>query len=338
VPTIRVDPDHPDADAMEKAAAILRRGGLVAFPTETVYGLGAHALDEDAVRRVFQAKGRPEFNPLIVHVADPHGAQRLVSVWPDMAERLAAVFWPGPLTLVLPRHERVPTTVTGGLSDVAIRVPAHPVALAMLRAADLPVVAPSANPSAAISPTRAEHVERGMGDNVDLILDAGPTRLGIESTVVDLTSDPPRILRPGALAASEIEPFTGPLTSVQRQAGGPRVASPGMLDRHYAPRARLVLFGSHDRDKAANAARAAARDGRTVGALLLRPLDAPLHHSTPMPTEAAAYAARLFHELHQLDHLGCDLILAEQVPDGAAWDGVRDRLTRAATDASQSER
>lgn len=336
MPTILVDPRNPDPHAIDRAAAILRRGGLVAFPTETVYGLGAHALDEGAVRRVFRAKDRPELNPLIVHVADQDGARRLVTAWTDIAARLAAAFWPGPLTMVLPRHQRVPAVVTGGLPAVAVRVPAHPVALALLRAADLPVVAPSANPSAAVSPTRAEHVERGMGDRVDLILDAGQTRLGIESTVIDLTGDQPRLLRPGALAATDLEPFTGPLATAPAPTGSQRLASPGMLERHYAPRARLALFASHDRETAGAVARAAAREGATVGALVLRPLDAPVRHTVAMPTDAAAYAARLYDELHRLDQMGCDLILAEQVPEGPAWDGVRDRLSRAAAEAPPS--
>lgn len=330
MPSIVIDPAQPDGDAIERAALVLKRGGLVAFPTETVYGLGANALDEEAVRSVFRAKGRPSYNPLIVHVADEDGARRLVHRWPEAATRLAAAFWPGPLTLVLPRHQVVPALVTGGLPDVAIRVPDHPVALALLRAADLPVVAPSANLSAAVSPTRAEHVERGLGDRVDLILDGGPTRFGIESTVVDLSRDRPLLLRPGALSTTDIEPFTGPLTAPPTRAGPQRYASPGMMDRHYAPRARLVLFRTGDREAASAAAHAAARQGLTVGALARTALDAPLHHPVAMPDQAAAYAKRLYHELHRLDQLGCDMILVEQVPDGPAWEGVRDRLNRAA--------
>jgi L-threonylcarbamoyladenylate synthase len=327
---IPLDARRPDVEAIARAAAIIRAGGLVAFPTETVYGLGANALDRHAVLRVFQAKRRPAYNPLIAHVADADGAARLVRSWPDMAARLAAAFWPGPLTLVLSRAGVVPDVVTGGLGQVAVRVPAHPVALALLRAADLPIVAPSANPSTAISPTSADHVEKSLGDRLDLILDAGPTRLGIESTVVDLSRHPPVLLRPGALPADLIEAITGRLEGPPDGHQQQRPASPGMMDRHYAPRARLVVFQRDQRDHAAATARHAAALGSVVGGLLLDPLDAPIHHVARMPTEAAAYARRLYAELHHLDDLGCDVILAEQVPEGRDWEGVRDRLTRAA--------
>lgn len=331
MPTVRVDPDRPDPDAIDRAAAILRGGGLVAFPTETVYGLGANALDEQAVRSVFEAKGRPAFNPLIVHVADAAGARRLVRGWTATAARLADRFWPGPLTLVLPRRDIVPAIVTGGLPHVAIRVPAHPVALALIRAARVAVVAPSANLSTSVSPTRAQHVERAMDDRVGLILDGGPTRYGIESTVISLAHDPPLLLRPGALAAAEIEPFVGGHLATPSRTDQRRHASPGMLERHYAPRARLVLFGTGERDAASHTVRAAERDGLISGALVRNPMDAPLHHPVIMPGDASGYAARLYDELHRLDHLGCDLILVEMVPDEPAWDGVRDRLLRAST-------
>lgn len=326
---LQVDPHHPEQPALDRAAAVLRRGGLVAFPTETVYGLGANALDEAAVQRVFQAKGRPAFNPLIVHVADAARARGLAREWTDTARRLAEAFWPGPLTLVLPRADRVPPSVTAGLPDVAIRVPDHPVALGLLRAAALPLVAPSANPSSAVSPTRADHVVASLGRRVDIVLDGGPTDLGIESTVVGLAGERPILLRPGALGASDIEQITGPLDRARDRDSRERHASPGMLRRHYAPRARLVLFPPDRRDAAAAAARDAARAGDAVGALLLRPLDAPLTRSVPMPADPAGYARRLYDELHRMDAEGCDLILVEEVPESPAWEGVRDRLARA---------
>jgi L-threonylcarbamoyladenylate synthase len=329
--TLSVDPHHPEAEPIERAAAILRAGGLVAFPTETVYGLGAHALDQAAVLRVFEAKGRPSYNPLIVHVTDAAGARRLVRAWPRTADQLAAAFWPGPLTLVLPRADNVPDVVTAGLPQVAVRVPAHPVALALLRAARLPVVAPSANPSSAISPTTAAHVDKHMGRRVGLILDAGPTRLGIESTVVDLSGASPRLLRPGALSAGRIEAVIGSLEGPPDAAVGTRHPSPGMLDRHYAPRATLHVFSREDREGAAEQARAAVARGHVVGALLINPLDAPIHHEATMPGDAGQYAQVLYAQLHRLDDLGCDLILAEQAPEGTEWEGVRDRLARAAT-------
>jgi L-threonylcarbamoyladenylate synthase len=325
-----VDGAAPDPAAIRRAASVIRAGGLVAFPTETVYGLGANALDPAAVQRVFSAKGRPSHNPLIAHVADQDGAMRLVRRWPDTASRLAAAFWPGPLTLVLPRADSVPAAVSAGLPDIAVRVPAHPVALALLRAAGLPIVAPSANPSSALSPTHADHVARHLGDRVDLILDAGPTQLGIESTVIDLTHDPPVLLRPGSLATDRVTAVIGALATPRQGADGPRHASPGMLDRHYAPRAHLIVFQPDEREHATAIARAAVQNGQTAGALLFEPLDAPLHHPVIMPADAHAYATDLFARLHRLDDVGCDLILVEDVPADTAWDGIRDRIRRAA--------
>jgi L-threonylcarbamoyladenylate synthase len=328
---IRVDPERPEPALVERAARVLRDGGLVAFPTETVYGLGANALDEAAVRRVFQAKGRPAYNPVIVHVAEATSARSLVTGWPESAQRLADAFWPGPLTLILEKSDRVPDMVTGGLAQVAVRVPAHPVALALLRAAGVPVVAPSANPSMAVSPTSADHVEKGLGQSVDVILDAGATRLGIESTVLDLSGSAPRLLRPGALSVDDLAAIIGPIRTVQDAPSARRYASPGMLERHYAPRARVRLFESRQRQRAAGWALRARGAGHRVGALLLDPLDAPVDHPIRMPTDPAGYAQRLYAELHRLDDLACDIILVEQVPDGAAWAGVRDRLARAST-------
>jgi L-threonylcarbamoyladenylate synthase len=331
MPTITVDPSAPAAAALARAAAVLRRGGLVAFPTETVYGLGANALDADAVRRIFAAKGRPSYNPLIAHVADAAAARELVTAWPDAAEQLAAAFWPGPLTLVLPKRAIVPDVVTAGLDTVAVRVPAHPVAHALLVAAALPIAAPSANRFTQLSPTTAAHVERALGEGVDLILDGGPTSVGIESTVLDLSGARPVLLRPGSIALEELERIVGPLERPMAAgaAEAPR-PSPGMLDRHYAPRAELRIFDQASREDAIERAQRAAAEGRTVGALLLAPLDAPIAHPVAMPHDPTGYAAALYATLHELDALGCDLVLVEAVPAGGAWAGVRDRLQRAA--------
>lgn len=331
MPVVRVDPVRPDAGVLERAAAILRGGGLVAFPTETVYGLGANALDEAAVQRIFAAKGRPSFNPLIAHVPDVKAARALVRAWPELAERLAREFWPGPLTLVLPKHGHVPDSVTAGLPSVAIRVPAHPVALALLRAAGVPLAAPSANRYTEVSPTTAQHVEKALGERVDLILDAGPTRVGIESTVIDLTGERPVLLRPGSIPPPALESITGPLERPAAPAAesAPRPA-PGMVARHYAPRARVHLFDPAERTAAAAVAREAVDAGEKVGALLLGPLAAEVHHPLRMPADPADYASRLYAALHRLDDLGCGLILIERVPDEPAWAGVRDRLERAA--------
>ncbi|MDF1501573.1 L-threonylcarbamoyladenylate synthase, partial [Roseisolibacter sp. H3M3-2] len=241
MPIRSVDPAAPDPAVLAEAAAVLRAGGLVAFPTETVYGLGAHALDADAVRRIFAAKGRPSYNPLIAHAADADGARALAAAWPDAAERLAAAFWPGPLTLVLPKRPHVPDALTAGLPAVAVRVPAHPVALALLRAAALPVAAPSANRFTELSPTTAAHVAKALGDRVDLIVDGGPAGVGIESTVVDLTGARPALLRPGPLGAEAIGAVLGETPTpgaVPDRVDAPR-AAPGMVERHYAPRAEV---------------------------------------------------------------------------------------------------
>src|SRR5262249_11514941 len=224
-----------------QAAEILRRGGLVAFPPESVYGLGAHALDREAVERIFAAKGRPATNPLIVHAADESAARALARAWPDAAMRLAQRFWPGPLTLVVPKAEAVPDIVTAGGTTVALRVPVHPVALALLREAGIPLAAPSANRSTQVSPTRAEHVLRGLDGRIDVLLDAGPTPGGIESTVLDVTTSPPRLLRPGLVTPREIEAIIGPIEfaqSMKAEAGQPQ-RSPGISGKHYAPRTPL---------------------------------------------------------------------------------------------------
>jgi L-threonylcarbamoyladenylate synthase len=328
---ITVHPSHPEPELIARAADVLRRGGLVAFPTETVYGLGANALDAHAVRRIYAAKGRPGYNPLIAHVSSIPGARRLVARWPAIADRLAREFWPGPLTLVLPKSAEVPDEVTAGLGTVAIRMPAHPVALALISAADLPVAAPSANRFTELSPTRAEHVARALGDRVDLIVDGGPTTVGIESTVVDVSGDRAVLLRPGLISADDLEPITGPLASPPAPLSGsaPRPA-PGMTERHYAPRASVHLFAPSDRDSAADLAREAAAASRIVGALLLQPLPAPIEHTVLMPPTPAAYARELYAALHSLDERGCDLILVERVPLTTAWAGVRDRLERGA--------
>ncbi|HET7630789.1 MAG TPA: L-threonylcarbamoyladenylate synthase [Gemmatimonadaceae bacterium] len=326
---LRVDPANPDPEKLKLAAEALRRGELVAFPTETVYGLGAHALDVEAVARIYEAKGRPSYNPLIVHVADIDGARALASRWPDVAQRLATAFWPGPMTLVLPKRDIVPDEITAGLPSVGIRVPAHPVALALLRTGGLPVAAPSANRYTRISPTTAAHVLESLGDAVPIILDGGPTTVGIESTVVDLTGERPRILRPGMLDATAIARVAGPLDETPLPvAEGVARASPGMGDRHYAPRAHVLLFDGASRARALDQATAAVAQGQRVGALAFAAL--PALDTRVMPRDAGAYARALYAELHALDERGCALILVERVPDAPEWDGVRDRLERAA--------
>lgn len=324
---IRVDPDRPSTTALAPAAERLRQGGLVAFPTETVYGLGAHALDPAAVRRIFTAKGRPSFNPLIVHVHDADAARALCAEWTREAERLAEALWPGPLTLVLPKRSVVPDVVTAGLPSVAVRVPAHPVAAELLRQAGVPVAAPSANPSNALSPTRAEHVAEGLGDRVDLIVDGGATPVGIESAVVDLSGSSPTLLRPGTVSLEQLRDLVPSLgIAAEAPVGRTPRPAPGMLPRHYAPRARLRVL---DRDSLLAAVAEARSSEQRIGALLLGG-DAPhVQHPVRMPPGAGAYAAELYAALHRLDALGCTLILVEAPPDRPEWAGVQDRLRRA---------
>ncbi len=327
-----VDPNDPDAAVMAEAAAILQRGGLVAFPTETVYGLGAYALDRAAVRKIFEVKGRPVYNPLIVHVASADAARALSESWPSVADRLAAEFWPGPLTMVVTRRQIVPDEITAGLSSVALRVPAHPVALALLRAAAIPIAAPSANRFTEVSPTTAAHVAQSLADGVDLLIDGGPTRVGIESTVIDLSGAAPTILRPGMISREHLRAVIGgPLEEVGADPTGdaPR-PSPGMTERHYAPRAKLRLFDAEARAEAEADAAAAVERGRRVGALVRGPFEVEHVHVERLPADPAGYARALYAAMHACDDAGCEVVWLELVPDDDAWAGVRDRLRRAA--------
>jgi L-threonylcarbamoyladenylate synthase len=325
VERIAVDPERPDPEVVRRAADVIRAGGLVAFPTETVYGLGADALDPAAIARIYAAKGRPSFNPLIVHVADVAGAEALAAAFPAAARRLAERFWPGPLTLVLPKRPHVPDAVSAGLPSVALRVPAHSVALALIRTAGRPIAAPSANRYTELSPTTADHVVRGLGDRVAMVLDAGPAEVGIESTVVDCTGDRPRLLRPGLLSRDELAAVAGrvDLAAAAPKGTAPR-PSPGMVERHYAPRARLVLVDPAGLDAAA------ARAGRPAGAIVVRSPAPSVEHPVRLPDSAAGYARGLYAALHRLDELGCAEVVVERPPAGAEWAGVHDRLRRAA--------
>lgn len=327
--TVRlIDPAALDAEVLRAAAEVIRTGGLVAFPTETVYGLGANALDPLAVGRIFQAKGRPPTNPLIVHVDGESMLRTVTTTWPPVAADLAARFWPGPLTLVLPKSPAVPDVVTGGGATVAVRMPAHPVALGLIRAAGLPLAAPSANRSSALSPTRAEHVLAGLSGRIDLVLDGGPTANGIESTVLSLVSDAPVLLRPGPISVSELERIVRPIGRGSREPGQGALPSPGMLARHYAPRTPIELHA--DRQRLASRAREVEEAGESFACLLIGP-GPGLPGMVEMPSEAAGYAARLYATLHELDGLGLSHILVELPPETDEWLAVRDRLMRAAT-------
>jgi L-threonylcarbamoyladenylate synthase len=321
-----VDAHVPQADRIARAAAVLCGGGLVAFPTETVYGLGALALNADAVGRIFTAKGRPANNPVIVHVAEIAEAVAIAAEWPDIAERLARRFWPGPLTLVVLRGAIVPDVTTAGGPTVAIRVPAHPVALALLRAVGTPIAAPSANCSSELSPTRADHVLRGLDGRIDLVLDGGPTTAGIESTVLDVTTSPPRLLRPGSISPAELEAIVGPISRQAALNVGQSLPSPGMLPRHYAPRTPLEC-STDGRARVAELRGAGARIGWLTWN---EPASAAGLVVQRMPTDPAGYAAHLYAALHTLDDAGVDRIIVDLPPDAEKWLAVRDRLHRAA--------
>ncbi|HXG23298.1 MAG TPA: L-threonylcarbamoyladenylate synthase [Chthonomonadales bacterium] len=328
----RVDPHTPDPTVILRAAEALRGGKLVAFPTETVYGLGANALDAGAVTRIFHAKERPPTNPLIVHIADIPSAIQLVVEWPESAEKLARQFWPGPLTLVLPKREVIPDIVTAGGKTVALRVPAHPVALALIREAGVPVAAPSANRSSHISPTRAEHVLRDLGGRIEMVLNAGPTMGGLESTVLDLTSAPACLLRPGLITPSQIEEVIGPIVLARgaRDREGTALRSPGMLPRHYAPRAPLECALDSGRSRVQKL----CRQGKKVGWIAFGAEDAeelPNLITVEMPTDPRAYSKRLYAVLHALDEAGVEQIVVALPPDTEEWLAVRDRLRRASS-------
>ncbi len=331
-----VDPAAPDPDVIADAAARLRIGELVAFPTETVYGLGANALDAEAVARIYVAKGRPSYNPVIVHVADVAAARRVVTTWPPMADQLARACWPGPLTMVLPKAPEVPDSVSAGLPLIGVRIPANPVALALLRAARIPVAAPSANKSNQLSPTSAAHVMAGLADVDGIVLDGGPCRIGIESTVLDLSGTAPILLRPGGVPVAEIEAILG--VAVQRAAPIAEVSaprrSPGSLDRHYSPRAPLRLVAAGDAIALATMVDSLRGDGLRIGVVTTSEFDLPFSGDVlvrPLPSDPVAYASGLFACLHALDGDGVAAIVVEAVPAAGAWDAVRDRLQRAAS-------
>jgi L-threonylcarbamoyladenylate synthase len=325
--------DTPElfAAAVARAAVWLRAGEPVALPTETVYGLAANALDPAAVARVFAVKSRPACNPIIVHVADLGMARRCVSKWPPLADRLAAAFWPGPLTLVLPRSPAIPDLVTAGGATVGVRWPSHPFIQALIRACGFPLAAPSANRSTGLSPTTAEHVRRALGDRIRLIVDGGQCQVGIESTVVDLTGRPPRVLRPGMIHAESLLAVTGELGTGCSDEHGP-LRSPGLLERHYSPRARLVVWEwSNDSELAARLeAHRVAPEALHVIAHTHIPRQAGGVQVSVIPHDPEAFARALYAELHRCDEAGARLIVVERLPETAAWRAIADRLERAA--------
>lgn len=339
MPDTRILP--AEAAAIAEAAALIRAGGLVAFPTETVYGLGANALDAAAAQRIFRAKGRPAEDPLIVHLAAAADLPRVALAIPPLAEQLAAIFWPGPLTLVMPRAPAVPALVSAGRDTVAVRVPSHPVAQALLRAAALPIAAPSANRFGHTSPTTAAHVLADLDGRIDLILDDGPSPIGVESTVLDLTTPVPTLLRPGGVSLEDLQALLGTVALGGRAAPeGEAQAAPGLLERHYAPDAELWLCVGP-----AAAARAWMREraqvlrasGQRVGLLvpdedaaLLADLGADIETLGPA-AELAAVARRLYAALRALDARRPAVILARDLGETGLARAIRDRLSRAAS-------
>lgn len=303
----------------ERAGRLIRDGALVAFPTETVYGLGANACDRDAVRRVYEVKGRPARNPLILHVATAEDARELATSWNERAEALAATFWPGPLTLVLPAAPAVAAEALGGGDTMGLRVPAHPIAKRLLRAAGVPVAAPSANPSGRLSPTHPEVVEGYLLGRIEAIVRGGPALVGLESTVLDATEDPVRLLRPGMIGRDMIEAVLGrPVVTAEGNAGtGERLRSPGQMARHYAPAIPLALV--------------AQPSGEGAFAIRLGEAFELADRSITLPLSPGPYAASLYWALWRAEQSGAARIEVERPPEAPAWQAIHDRLNRAST-------
>jgi L-threonylcarbamoyladenylate synthase len=316
-----------DAASIQLAGRVIKAGGLVAFPTETVYGLGCDAMNADAAAKVFEAKQRPQFDPLIVHIADLNQFDIVIGSLPALGQRLIDAFWPGPLTLVLPKQPAIPDLITAGLSTVAVRMPNHPVAQTLIREAGTPIAAPSANPFGYVSPTTAQHVADGLGNSVDLILDGGPCPVGVESTIVSLAGPRPELLRPGSITIEQLSAVIGAIrlaSSVNQQP-----LAPGQLSRHYATRTPLILLPSAE-------ARPLLKDDERAGLLI---------HSHPRDTDdrfAAVEvlsstgdlreaARHLFAALRRLDSLGLDRIYAEPCREEGLGVAIMDRLRRCAT-------
>ena len=320
--------------AVKRAAELLRAGEVVALPTETVYGLAANALDIKAVMKIYEAKGRPAHNPIIVHVASVEMAKQCVSTWPLAADQLAEAFWPGPLTLVLPKAQEIPVVATAGGATVGVRWPSHPFIQAVIRQCGFPLAAPSANLSNQISPTNAEHVCKQLGDRIPLIVDGGQSQVGIESTVIDLTSEPPVVLRPGMIHEESLIAVTGELASFHKRVlpGGETLRSPGLLEKHYAPKAKLVVLGWRDgadlRAQLANSRLPIANCHAIAHTQI--PSSEGFASISVIPHDAEAFARAIYAELHRCDEAGAELIVVEALPEAPEWRAIADRLQRAA--------
>ena len=316
--------------AVTRAVELLRAGEVVALPTETVYGLAANALDAEAVARIYEAKGRPAHNPVIVHVASLEMAKRCVADWPALGDRLAKAFWPGPLTMVLPRAKHIPDIVTAGGETVGVRWPSHPFIQEVIRACDFPLAAPSANLSNQISPTNAGHVAKQL--KIPLIVDGGQAQVGIESTVIDLTMNPPRLLRPGMIHEQALMAVTDKLTTGGGH-GGEVLKSPGQLTKHYAPQAKMIVLKWRDeQDLKSQISDFKFKPGaRHVIAHTHIPSQSGFAAVSVIPHDAEAFARALYGELHRCDELGAELIIVEAPPETSEWRAIADRLKRASS-------
>ncbi len=317
--------------ATERAAELLRAGEVVALPTETVYGLAANALDGAAVERIFKIKGRPASNPIIVHVAEEKMARRCVADWTPLAEKLARAFWPGPLTIVLPKAKEIPDIICAGGMTVGVRWPSHPFMQEVIKLCGFPLAAPSANPSNQLSPTNAQHVEKHLGDKIPLIVDGGQCQVGLESTVVDLSVSPPRLLRSGMIHESALSAVAGE-PGIGAGQKSPILKSPGMLEKHYSPRARLVVLDWRDEAdlKAQSLQFPHAASGTHVIAHTRIPSGEGFGRVSVIPHDADAFARAIYAELHACDEAGAELIIVEALPSGEEWHAIADRLKRAA--------
>ena len=320
------------AIAVRRAAELLRAGEVVALPTETVYGLAANALAENAVAKIFVIKGRPVNNPIIVHVADSEMAKRCVNGWPELADKLAKAFWPGPLTLVLPRATAIPDSVTAGGATVGVRWPSHPFIQAVIRECGFPLAAPSANLSNQISPTNAEHVRQQLGGKIPLIVDGAQSQVGIESTVLDLSVSPPQILRPGMIHAEALAAVCGKIQNSKFKIQNSDLRSPGLLKKHYSPKAKLLVLNWQD-EAGLNSQLVTHHASRATCFIIAHtkiPAGENFADVSVMPHDAEAFARALYAELHRCDAAGAELIVVETPPETPEWSGVADRLRRAA--------
>ncbi len=338
MPTAAILPTHTPVlfnQAVLETAKLLRSGGVAAVPSETVYGLAANAFSPEAVRGIYRAKGRPSTNPLIVHVATAAMARACASDWPKLAELLARHFWPGPLTLVVPKSSMIPDIVVAGGQTVGLRWPSHAFFQSLIRECGFPLAAPSANPSDQLSPTTAEHVMAGLGQRIPLIVDAGPCAVGIESTVVDVTGQRPRILRPGIISADQIAQATGWIADEPTQDPEGPLRSPGQLSRHYSPKARLEIWSwESDAELLERVTRESISPGQLFVLTHSRVPEEPIPAQISfLPDDPEAFARALYGYLHECDDRGAQLVVIEELPTGSAWDGIRDRLQRASAPA-----